>query len=99
MTQPGETRGYTAGDHLRALHEHAGGKLFDYVVLNSRPISPAVRQRYAADRAETVAHDLEQIHALGVQPIYADLLLEDHVARHDAVRLAKLLLDLAARRA
>jgi len=95
MTQPGETRGYSAGDHLRALHEHAGGKLFDYIVLNSRPISPAMRQRYAAERAEPVAHDLEQIHALGVEPLCADLLVEDHVARHDAVRLAQLVLDLA----
>jgi uncharacterized cofD-like protein len=98
MTQPGETRGYSAVDHLQALHEHAGGKLFDYVFLNSRPLSPALRQRYAAEGAEPVAHDLEQIHALGVRPICADLLLEDRVARHDAVRLAKLVLELAARR-
>jgi len=99
MTQPGETRGYTAADHLRALHEHAGRKLFDYIVLNSRPISPVMRKRYAAERAEPVTQDLEQIHALGVQPLCANLLLEDHVARHDADRLAKLILDLASRHA
>jgi len=99
MTQPGETRGYTAADHLRALHEHTGRRLFDYVVVNSRPLSPALRRRYAAQGAEPVANDLERIHALRVKPICADLLLEDRVARHDAARLAKLILDPAAQRA
>ena len=41
MTQPGESRGYSAADHVRALHEHAGRKLFDHIVLNTRPLSPA----------------------------------------------------------
>lgn len=99
MTQPGETRGYTAADHLRALHDHAGRKLFDYVVVNSRPLSPAVRQRYADDGAEPVENDLDRVHALGVKPLCSDLLLEDRVARHDADHLAQLVLDLAARRA
>jgi len=99
MTQPGETRGYTAADHLRALHEHTGRRLFDYVVVNSRPLSSALRRRYAAQGAEPVANDLERIHALRVKPICADLLLEDRVARHDAARLAKLILEPAAQRA
>jgi uncharacterized cofD-like protein len=98
MTQPGETRGYTAADHLRALHDHAGGKLFDYAFVNYHPVSAALGQRYAAEGAEPVVADLERIHALGVQPLCADLLLEDRVARHDAVRLARLLLNLARQR-
>ncbi len=98
MTQPGETRGYTTADHLRALHEHVGRKLFDWVVLNTRALSPALRKRYAAQRAEPVLNDLGEIRALGVEPVCADLLVEDHVARHDPRRLAQLLLDLAAQR-
>jgi hypothetical protein len=35
---------------------------------------------------------------LGVKPICANLLIEDHVARHDSRLLAKLLLSLAKRR-
>lgn len=95
MTQPGESRGYTAADHVRALHEHAGLRLFDYAILNTRPVSRALLKRYAAERAEPVALDLEQVRALGVKPILADLLAEDHVARHDSHRLAHLLLNLA----
>jgi uncharacterized cofD-like protein len=96
MTQPGETRGYTAADHLRALHEHAGGKIFAKVILNTRGLSPALLRRYAAQRAEPVQNDLEAIRALEVEPVLADLLEEDHVARHDSSKLARLLLTLAA---
>ncbi len=96
MTQPGETRGYTAADHLRALHEHAGRKIFDWVVLNTREFSRALRGRYAARRAEPVHNDLAEVRALGVEPVLADLLEEHHVARHDSQKLAQLLLDLAA---
>jgi uncharacterized cofD-like protein len=98
MTQPGESRGYTAADHVRALHEHAGRRVFDYAVLNTRPPSRRLLRRYDAERAEPVKHELEQVRALGVKPICAELLLEDHVARHDSQRLARLLLGLATRR-
>jgi uncharacterized cofD-like protein len=98
MTQPGESRGYTAAGHVRALHEHAGAKLFDCVILNTQPLSADLLKRYAAQRAEPVVHDLEEVQMLGVKPICADLLLQEHVARHDSRRLAKLLLDLASER-
>jgi uncharacterized cofD-like protein len=96
MTQPGETRRYTAADHVRALHEHAGHAVFDGVILNKSKYSKAMRRRYAAQHAEPVVNDLEKIREMGVRPIMADLLAEDHVARHDSSRLARLLLNLAA---
>jgi uncharacterized cofD-like protein len=98
MTQPGETRGYTASDHLRALHNHVGGRLFDYVIVNTQELSAALRRRYASERAEPVRNDFGEIRALGVEPVTARLLLEDHVARHDSKRLAELLLELAEAR-
>ena len=95
MTQPGETRRCTASDHVRAIQEHSGCKVFDYAVLNTKGLSPALLRRYAAQRAEPVVNDLGEIRALGVEPVTASLLEEDHVARHDPRRLAQLLLDLA----
>jgi len=98
MTQPGETRGYTAADHLRALHQHARRKLFDLMIMNTTDLSPALRKRYAAQRAEPVRNDIEEVWAQGVEPILVDLLMEDRVARHDSVRLAQLLTDLVTYR-
>ncbi len=98
MTQPGETSHYSAADHLRALNEHAGSRLFDHIILNTRPLSPSLTRKYAAERAEPVPNDLGKVRALGVKPILAKLLEEDGVARHDSRQLAKLVLGLVPRR-
>lgn len=97
MTQPGETKRYTASQHLRAIQEHAGRKLFDLVILNTTPLSAPLRRKYAAQRAEPVSNDLAEIRQLGAEPVLAELLEEDRVARHDSRRLAKLVLALASR--
>jgi len=98
MTQPGETRGYTASDHLCAIEAHVGGRLFDYVILNNAAPSRRIERRYAAERAEPVANDFDRIRECGVEPVMARLLVEERVVRHDSGRLAQLLLGLAGRR-
>lgn len=99
MTQPGETRGMTAADHLEAIHALAGRRLFEVVVLNTRELSRSLRRRYAAQRAEPVRLDLERIARMKVTPVLGELLAEEgHVARHDSRRLAELVLKLAAER-
>ncbi|TAM83845.1 MAG: YvcK family protein [Acidobacteria bacterium] len=96
MTQPGETRGYSAAEHLEAIMQHVGRNIFDFAVLNSRPFPLSMRKRYAADQAEPVANDLANVRALGVVPVSLPLLqAEDGIARHDADRLSRVLLDLA----
>jgi uncharacterized cofD-like protein len=96
MTQPGETREYSAAEHIEAIIQHAGGNIFDFAVLNNKPFPLPMRKRYAAEGAEPVVNDLAKIRALGVIPVCVPLLqAEDGVARHDADRLSRLLLDLA----
>ena len=56
MTQPGETDGYSLGDHLRAIHEHTGFELFDYVLANDAPIPLSAASEYAADGSQVVPH-------------------------------------------
>ena len=95
MTQPGESRGYSAADHIRALREHATNISFDHIVLNTAPLSPSLLGQYAAERAAPVVPDLDAVRSLGVNPVCASLLIEEQVARHDPRRLAKLVLSLA----
>jgi uncharacterized cofD-like protein len=98
MTQPGETRGYSAAEHLEAIIQHVGTNIFDFAVLNNRVFPPSMRRRYAAEQAEPVVNNLARIRALGVDPVCVSLLqAEDGVARHDADRLSRLLLQLARR--
>src|ERR1700689_4068085 len=58
MWQPGETIGFRASDHVKAIHEHAGVDLLDVVVVNTTPIRPAQRRKYAAEKAQPVVNDI-----------------------------------------
>jgi len=92
MTQPGETTHYTLSQHLRAIEEHVGKHLVNYVVANSRPVAPEVARRYRAEGAEPVLVDQAQITRMKVRLIADDLLEEHGLIRHNSPRLAALLL-------
>ena len=96
MWQPGETEGYTAADHVRAIHEHAETRLIDYVVVNSRDPSAGARRRYAEQNARPVETDSAELEKLGVQVVSSNLLAAGKIVRHDPARLARLIVDLAA---
>ena len=97
MWQPGETEGYTAADHVRAIHEHAEARLIDYVVVNSRHPSTAARRRYAEQNAWPVETDSAELDQLGVQVVASNLLAPGKTVRHDPARLARLIVELAAK--
>lgn len=43
MTQPGETDDYTASMHVKALIEHGGAGIVDYVLVNNKGIPQKCR--------------------------------------------------------
>jgi 2-phospho-L-lactate transferase/gluconeogenesis factor (CofD/UPF0052 family) len=92
MTQPGETLGYTLVDHVRAIHQHTGRKIIDYVVINDHPLAPDVLRRYKSEGAEPVAVDFAELQRMGLQCIFDNLLEVHGVVRHNSDRLASLLL-------
>lgn len=96
MTQPVETLGYTASQHLRAIVEHIGLNPFDTVIVNTGRPSGEVLAAYRAEGAEVVRADLDQLRRLGSRPIADDLLSHADLARHDPAKLARALLRLLA---
>lgn len=44
MTQPGETDDYTASMHVKALIEHGGAGIVDYVLVNNKEISAEMQE-------------------------------------------------------
>jgi uncharacterized cofD-like protein len=96
MTQANESLGRSAADHIRALYDHAGCRIFDYALINQRPASVELQAKYALEGASQIVVDLDAIEALGVCPVLGDYLFEDSVARHDTDQLAKDLLTLVA---
>ncbi len=94
FTQPGETDGYDAADHVRAVLRHAG-PVVDVALGHDGPLRPATVERYAAEGARPVAVDRDALNDLGVGVLTADLLAPGDLARHDSAKLAAVLLDLA----
>ena len=97
MTQPNESTGLTASQHIQAIFDHAKCKVFDYVMLNYAPVPAELRARYAEDNAEPLHNDLDEIRDLGVTPILGDYLDATQFARHATDRIALDLLNLPAR--
>src|SRR4051794_7312497 len=95
MTQANESLGLTAADHIRALDQHAGGRIFDYALVNRTPASPDLKAKYALEGASQIVADLEAIEGLGVCPVLGEYLEEAGVARHNNERVASDLIDLA----
>jgi uncharacterized cofD-like protein len=96
MWQPGETMHFSAADHVATLAEHAGMNLLDYVVVNTRPIDPALLDDYAQRKALPVGNDLERLDGMGVKIVGRDLVEEGVKIRHDPTATAAVALDLAA---
>ncbi len=97
MTQANESLGLTASQHIKALFEHANGKIFDYALVNETPVPAELAEKYAAEGANPIENDLDAIRELGVEPILGDYLDITGTARHNAPRVAKDLIDLAVR--
>jgi len=95
MTQPGETDGYTAADHLDALYRHGVAGMVDVVVVSDTPVSAELVASYEAAGSGPVPIDEERLQALGVRVVHADVAAAGGgVVRHDPERLATALLEL-----
>ncbi|NPV53993.1 MAG: YvcK family protein [Firmicutes bacterium] len=89
MTQPGETDGFTAADHVRAILGHVGEGVIDCVLVNHGAVPGALLERYLREGAEQVAADIEDIERLGLKVLEGDLICETDFARHDPGKLAR----------
>lgn len=89
MTQPGESDGFTASDHVRAIALHAPGKkLFNYVLVNTQKPSQEHLKQYEKYRQRFVEPDIDAIRAMGYTPITGNFISDSEVVRHDSKKLA-----------
>jgi uncharacterized cofD-like protein len=94
MTQPGETDGYTARQHLEIVRRHAPGIDFDYVIVNNRPISERQAALYAEEGAEQIGvhGSISPGTVEGAEIVSGDLLDEGEKVRHHPEKLARVVL-------
>lgn len=89
MTQPGETDNYTASMHVKALIEHGGNGIVDYVLVNNKVISPEMQDYYAKEGQYPVLVDEPAIEALGIKYFKADIIDDSEMIHHDSIKLAQ----------
>ncbi len=92
MTQPGETTGYKASDHLQALFDHAGPGIVDCVLVNVEEVGSCLLDQYAREGACPVEADIRTLEGMGVRVVPAQLVSATNWVRHNPVRLARLIL-------
>jgi uncharacterized cofD-like protein len=88
MTQPGESEGFAAEEHLRAIIDHAG-LVADVMIVNGRRPSENILEQYAAEGQFPVHVDSEAVRELGVTPFFGDVIAEGNYLRHDSTQLAE----------
>ncbi len=90
MTQPGETDGYTAAEHVEALYAHVNEPFLDTIIVNSAEISPLILEKYAEKGATPVHCDLDRLQTLNLNVIAKPLVtFEDGFLRHNAGNVSK----------
>jgi len=95
MTQPGETDGFCASDHIKVLVNHSHPRVIDYCVVNTGEIPPETLSRYAEQSSYPVINDRKKIENMGYRVIEDDFgIIEDGVIRHNPLNLARIILGL-----
>ena len=90
MTQRGETVGYSASEHIKALIDY--GVKPDVAIINNRPIPKNYLRRYQEENATPVRYDASKVSMLGTRAILANLAELDHFVRHNSEELAKIII-------
>ncbi len=98
MTQDGETEGYTAADHLRALQAHGGEGLVDVCLYNTDRVARRLLEKYAGESARQLWPEAAVFKKMGVELTGESILSRDaNFVRHDPLRLAYAVMKTAAR--
>lgn len=98
VTQPGETLGFKASDHIKLLNNYLGKKKISVGIFNHEEMDPKLVIKYATEeQKDPVLLDKENLKDIEV--IEDDLItIDDNRFRHDTMRLAFLIFEYLLRR-
>ncbi|MFZ7943905.1 gluconeogenesis factor YvcK family protein [Neobacillus sp. 19] len=95
MTQAGETHGYAASDHVKAIYDHMSCAFMNTILVNNEEIPQHIQLRYNEELADPVLYDLPQLFQLGLEVVHADIAYQENGAlRHDPKKVANILYNL-----
>lgn len=94
MTQPGETSGYSAYDHIKTVYDHTGSQIFDHIIVNKNGSRKDLLEKYAEQGAYPVEDDIKRLNKLNINIVEGKLIHAGNYIRHDPHKLAEILEDL-----
>lgn len=94
MTEAGETDGFSAFDHVKAIYQHLG-RYPDQVIVNGSSIDPDRLTKYRQEGADVVLLDSKAFEDVGIQVLPLPLLGDGPHAQHDSKVLADWLAEIA----
>lgn len=102
MTQPGETHGYSVGDHVRAIYDHTEDHIFDTVFVSNTRLSHEDRMAYDIQGASPLfinKNDRVYLQELDMEIVEGDFteIVQGYI-RHDYDRVTQDLLSYMMRK-
>jgi uncharacterized cofD-like protein len=98
MTQPGETDGMDASDHLAAIERHGGEGLVDIVLIHAGGLPAERLAPYREEGAVPVSAAAAQAAlAARAELVERDLLEDEGLIRHDPAKLERTILEILDR--
>lgn len=94
MTQPGETTGFSAYDHLKAVYDHIEDQIFDFTIVNKNKSIQKLLNKYAQEGAYPVENDIKNLQKLNIKVLEDNLIQTGDFIRHNPQKLAELIIDL-----
>ncbi len=93
MTQPGETDSFTVSDHVKVLNSYIPGAI-NYAIVNKAQMSYNLLERYKEEDSFPVQIDIDNLKRMNITPVLEDILLEGDYFRHNADKLARIIIKL-----
>lgn len=94
MTQAGETDGYKASDHLKAIVRHTTPEIVNACIINTARVPDRLLEKYKEENAVPVEPDRDTIRKMGYKVIGANIIDTEEVVRHDPHRLSRIIMNL-----
>jgi len=95
MTKYGETHGYSASDHLKAITHYLGRSSINYIIVNnSKPSIKALRE-YANEKSFPISYNVDELYSFGVKKVVeANVMNKQLLIRHNPERIAEVIIGL-----
>lgn len=92
MTQPGETIGYCAYDHLKAIEKHTYEGIMDYIIANDEGVNDEILKRYESEGAQYVKANPSSFENSRTKLILGNLVADNpDYLRHDVEELIRII--------